>query len=520
LEVEFNASTPVLKLCSFAAWLPRHAALVKGITAFASPYAYDREDGTTAEQYSAVAHQLLQPALQLARLLPAEAAAAGGSASSAKSLEHPHQKQPGLQLQRFRSNLPGCAGMLTDLPAHSLTALDLEFQSKIGADGSALSALLARLSSLQQLRLSSMCSRISIPGSCLAGIASLPQLTELILDGTWQQYEQPLQQLLDQPLPLRLLQLELYQLPVLDMSQLNSLEELVVGYGLTPGTVLPAQLQRLQLFECPSVIDVTALQHLQEFTLNVRFEDHTQLMGLAQLPSLRHLALDYREAAETAATAPGWQHLPQLQELLVEYEDSFPSRQQMDVILAGVAACTQLTKLALQVGQKLGADAADGAESQDDEDEGDDNATMRVAACGSLAGLTRLRDLAFPSSSYLVHGDALALTALTALTRLDLSGTASVVDNVVASALACSLKHLCYLDLSYSNSGSMVCLAAVGHLSKLTVLDLKGVGGMTERGLMLLTRLSSLQNLAVTQNAEVTDDVLNRFWAALRQQRR
>jgi hypothetical protein len=67
--------------------------------------------------------------------------------------------------------------------------------------------------------------------------------------------------------------------------------------------------------------------------------------------------------------------------------------------------------------------------------------------------------------------------------------------------------------------GNVACLAAIGHLSHLTALALTGVDGVTERGLMLLTRLSSLQSLSVVQEGEITAEVLSRFWAAVRQQR-
>jgi hypothetical protein len=63
LDVKLGPHKPVLQLRSFAAWLPRHAALVKAISVEAG-FAVD---GLTAEQYRAVAEQLLLPALQLAR---------------------------------------------------------------------------------------------------------------------------------------------------------------------------------------------------------------------------------------------------------------------------------------------------------------------------------------------------------------------------------------------------------------------------------------------------------------------
>lgn len=514
LDVELCRST-VPQLCSFAAWLPAHAALLKSITAKADDYEdLDTVEVVPAQQYMAVAHQLLQPALRLARLLPAEAAAAAaavdGSASCAGPVTGP-QQQPGLQLQRFYSNWPRSAAMLADLPAQSLTALDLDFQLSIGVDGSSLSALLARLSSLQQLRLSTVGYDIRVPVSCLAGIAGLRQLTELVLEGYWdEKVEQPLQQLFAQPLPLRRLKL---RLPLVSLSSLTRLEEFETDCIVHDGAVLPAQLQRLRLPYLESTGAITALQQLQELRLGVEFQDRAELLRLAQLPSLRHVALRYKHVAYAAETAAAWQHLPQLQELFIRFEYDGPDEQEMGDILAGLAACTQLTKLDLPLAVYVDGPA---------HDEGDGefffSELQPVAACASLARLTGLRHLAAPVAC-IVPGDALALTALIGLTHLRL-GAESGVDDVVASALACSLKQLRHLDLSSCELGSMACMAAIGHLSQLTALKLIRVAGVTERGLMLLTRLSAMQCLEVTKNAEVTNEVLGRFWAAVRQQRR
>jgi hypothetical protein len=63
-----------------------------------------------------------------------------------------------------------------------------------------------------------------------------------------------------------------------------------------------------------------------------------------------------------------------------------------------------------------------------------------------------------------------------------------------------------------------VCLAAIGQLAQLSSLDVRSVGGgVTERGLSLLTNLSSLQTLEVDTDDELTAEALDRFWAALRQ---
>jgi hypothetical protein len=67
----------------------------------------------------------------------------------------------------------------------------------------------------------------------------------------------------------------------------------------------------------------------------------------------------------------------------------------------------------------------------------------------------------------------------------------------------------------------MVCLTAIArltHLTELVLLDDDRVNVLTQRGLMMLTTLSRLQKLELYENDEVTAEVLQRFWAAVRGQ--
>jgi hypothetical protein len=90
------------------------------------------------------------------------------------------------------------------------------------------------------------------------------------------------------------------------------------------------------------------------------------------------------------------------------------------------------------------------------------------------------------------------------------------VDDVAASALACSLTQLRSLDLWGCAVG--LCLAPIAHLRQLTELRLGFVDGMTRRGVMMLTKLTQLQQLTVKFNDEVTQEWMDQeFWAALRQ---
>jgi hypothetical protein len=151
-----------------------------------------------------------------------------------------------------------------------------------------------------------------------------------------------------------------------------------------------------------------------------------------------------------------------------------------------------------------------------------------VAICGKLTGLTNLKRIHMYGSD-LVPGDALALTALTGLTRLGLHLGAlgctwvhlgAGVGDLAATALASSCKQLRHLDLSRCDVhlSSMACLAAIAQLTQLTELRLERNDGLTQQGLMLLTGLKQLQTLSVDRNAEVTAEVVDSFWAALRQQ--
>jgi hypothetical protein len=95
------------------------------------------------------------------------------------------------------------------------------------------------------------------------------------------------------------------------------------------------------------------------------------------------------------------------------------------------------------------------------------------------------------------------------------------------TALASCLKQLCHLDLSSCELGDMACVGAVGqvaHSPALTRLHPRlhlysniGPGkGLTREGLMMLTRLSCLECLYLDTNAAVTGEVVDAFWAQLR----
>jgi hypothetical protein len=304
-----------------------------------------------------------------------------------------------------------------------------------------------------------------------------------------------------------------YQLPVLNMALLTKLTELSTGRCLLEeATVLPAQLQQLHIHSragAHSMAPLTRveLQQLQHLSVRIDFEQPQLLLQLAQLPPLKHLALQYDcDGQPAAATASAWPMLPQLRELEIVHGEP-PSQPAWEAIIAGAAAAAGLTKLALDT--RMMSD-----EIQDENLESDDGISERwpleVAACARLAKWTCLQDLTVGCGEgyaygyvnpQLVRGDALALTALTGLTRLVLAGAQHGAGTAVATALARSLQQLQSLDLGdcclqLGGAEGLACLEAIGRLTQLTRLRLSGNAGLTMHGLMQLTGLSRLEAAA------------------------
>jgi hypothetical protein len=450
--IKIKPEATLQRLCSFAQWFAKHAPLVKSITANCHHHLpNDSVHGLPWDQHVTAAQQLLQQALQLAAAWAAlQTTAAACTPAAAPPQQQQLQQQHGLHMSSFSSNCLVRADLLAALPAHSLTHLELEFMHSTAPDSAALSAVLAQLSSLKHLELSSGNNNSPVSGRCLLGLSQLHQLTRLKLVGFWSDSEQPLQQLLAQPLALRHLHLDWQNsaqdlLPELNMAALKQLEELVCENELAEGSVLPSQLQQLQLtpylgVTAGSLSPVTQLQQLRRIYLFVRVKEQEPLLRLAQLPALQHLAFDYCENyAAAAATAAAWLRLPQLCELQIGGADDSPNRVEMEAILAGIAASTQLTKLNLEVQANL---REDGGVAED---------VFIVAACARVARLLHLKDLYLSfdenESLRLGVGDALALTALTGLTRLSLCIGRSALGDYEATALACNLQQLRDLDL-------------------------------------------------------------------------
>jgi hypothetical protein len=343
--------------------------------------------------------------------------------------------------------------------------------------------LLARLSNLQELHLVSKGE--PVPSSCLAGIAQLQQLTQLQLSGEcseWEDIQQGLQQLFAQPLPLPLLRLQLDNVlrdtafsdegkKGLDLSGLTQLLELVTAQ-LSEAWVLPAQLTSLQLEtvdEASMLQPLRRHQQLQRLALEVCFADSSVEEALelvqiaASMPALQHLDMRYVYAIDAVHSAPTWKQLP-LRELSIFMDPYFPpDEQEMASVLQGLAAAVSVTKLVL--------DAWYAHETDDVDGDGQRLWTAApVAACATLAQVTGLRDLCITQDSVLPPGDALALTALTNLTRLVMNGLDAGVGSAAAAALMQSLTQLQHLDLRDCEVDTAECEMRRKQLVQLTQL--------------------------------------------------
>jgi hypothetical protein len=331
-------------------------------------------------EVSQVSAQLLQQALQLAHLLPATSTPRTGS--SVADLVAAATQHQSLRLISFTAYMADIPGTLALLPVHSLAQLDIgPHHYDVFSGTAAVSAALTRLTCLQQLCISGI---EVFRGDVLKGLVQLKQLTSLTLSGDWHGNYQPLQELLQQPLPLRHLHLQFQEVthfPALDLSAQTQLEELYSEPAYPEGVVLPANLQRLQLDRwhgSNDLVAVSRLQQLQHLHVSVHSMDADLLLRLAQLPALQHLVMWYYHPAHAAATAHTWQQLSSLQELSMNFWEN-SSAHEMQRILAGVQAATSLTKLSLFA-------AAAAAEVAEDElhNEFAGNRTMQVAAGGCM----------------------------------------------------------------------------------------------------------------------------------------
>jgi hypothetical protein len=513
--VEVSLGAPLSRLCSFASWLPRHAALVSSITI--KPPARSCSQGQGDGLQLEAAQQLLQQAMQLASTVPAAAAWSNTAATV-------QQQQQSVRLPNISSiTMAGDGAMLRVLPAHSLTHLSLQ-RLPCSSGSATAAAALAKLSNLQQLHIQTSfygkTESDSNLGSFLTGVTQLSRLTSLELDHVDSSQVEDLLQVIAQPLHLRVLRLKwVDKLSKLDLSHHTQLQDFSANAGSEGRDVIfPPQLQQLELGGVASstqVEDLMALRHLQRLKLDIYFEETALLLRLTQLPALQQLMLRYGHSRFAVGTAAAWPQLPQLNELVVSCmiglfegdEALVDNRQQWQGILDGIAASTNLTSLHLEVFIDYDADIE-----------------HVPAPAAALTSLRQLQDLCINYSwcgtllQSRMPDDALSLTALTGLTHLELADAGACLSDMAAAAIAGSCKQLRQLGLEACELGSMACLDNIRHLSQLTELRLEGNAGLTQQGLMLLTGLTQLQELGVDRTEDITEGVVDRFWAAVRGQ--
>jgi hypothetical protein len=476
----------------------------------------------------------------------------------------PPQRQRQLGMASFSSNTTWANSLLPVLPAHSLTRLELQVDhSSFARDArastaAALAAALPRLSSLQELVLKG--DGANELNQCLSVLGQLRGLTRLeLIDWDWSAWTHiSVNQLLEQPPPLRVWhwklgpQLASDELSfLLDMRDMQHLQEFVGLNGFDPVLAnFPTQLQHLEVDDCyhsfQLLAAVTPLQQLTSLGVGWQRADASPVLGaeqgtllqLAQLPALQKLRLALFSLHRAAATAPVWGQLPQLCELKLSHAVSWSdvSVGEVAAVFAGLAAATRITRLELDMsftlpGEDVGDEEADeqhvGVEQAAEQhvgvgEAGEQHVAVFVAgglhapvdACASIAALVGLKHLKLSGLGHVI-GDVLALTALTRLTFLGLPHGGARVGDTQATALATSLKELRHLDLSCCELGGMLCMEVIAGLPQLTELSFTGCPGVTCEGLMALTQLLCLQRLDVDRSDEVTDAVLNSFWAAL-----
>jgi hypothetical protein len=558
LDIALTVDEPEPQKClsSFACWLPKHAGLVRSITADVKDIAHV-QGPCSARQYDLVyqrieaAQQLLTNALQATAAqaaavgepataaVPAQTAAASsstaqGSAAAVHTTQQQQQQQQHINMKQFSSNCLVAPSLLAALPAHSLTRLGLNLKlptaftgrqlagsssisDAVPGSSEAVAAALAQLSSLQELHISgyTATSRVNLPGACIAGLAQLSMLTSLQITGDWDlDLGNHLAQLLQHPLPVRRLHIVTHSdiVGVFDLAQLTQLQELTTSMLFEPGSALPAQLQRLHLMqrldgeeflEVPwgsqSMDLVMQLQQLQFLHIELTHDVQDRMVRLARLPALQHVSLRLRtaEATAAAAAAPALGQLPQLRELRATIGQC--SKQQAEAIAASLGAATGLTSLTLACWQSTSAENGAAGIAADAEDE---NEASCIAVGGKLALLTCLRELHLVSCS-LVPADALALSVLTGLTELDLRCIGAGLTCDVAAALAGKLTELRRLELQAAvGLGSLDCLAALAQLTKLTRLDLHCDDAVSGDGLAVLRALP-LQHLELRAGSGV-----------------
>jgi hypothetical protein len=225
------------------------------------------------------------------------------------------------------------------------------------------------------------------------------------------------------------------------------------------------------------------------------------LSALSNLAQLDHISLSYGDAQSAVRAAAAWRHLSGLRALcLEEGEDPTPLGPADSLALAqGLAAATSLTSLGI-VGRIV---------------------HDSVQLCAHLAGLTQLQRLEMHGGEHpCSRADALHLTALMNLTKLNLCGALGV-DDTAACALAVRLTKLQDLQLWLCNLSSPAVLPVIASLTALTnlllthdpeTLDQNDSLPLGRDDLLLLAPLTQLKQLRCRNF--FSDEAMGELWDA------
>jgi hypothetical protein len=412
-------------------------------------------------------------------------------------------------LQSFSSGVFFNPSVLQDLPASSLTSLQLT-PPELGADISALddpccARALASLTGLKELVLEGADEAQDLPVVYLTAISSLSQLTYLSLEGA-------------DPLSLSLVPASLAQLnvtlkaapaegsetqtppPVLDLSHLSRLTSMTIMEALDAASSFPPSLSHIVTVASSGTLQ--SLKHLPNIGyLDVSsppwLDDPTQPVFnvLTQLTTVSHLKLDLSSGASFPCFARVCAQCRNLSELrLTDYRPN-TTADYVEVLMTpglldGLTGATALTSLELEGRYGL-------AELQRQSQQ----AALGML-CDKLAMMGSL--LSLDVCGLGLGPSAVSLSRLTLLTELSLANCA--IPDMVATAVGCSLKHLCKLNLMDNSSLTDGCMPALGQLTGLTFLSLDsstngGRTGVTGVGLIQLTGLRRLRHLGTSYRA-------------------
>jgi hypothetical protein len=193
--VTLSYNAPLPQLHGFAEWLVKHAPLVRSISAHIN--VMSTADGALIHGLPWATH-----ITEVYQLRKATLQSATAGCCTATQVQQCQQGQS-LHLESYSSNYVYEPGMLTSLPAHSLTHLNFQITCGSVDNEGIISAALAHLTSLRRLQLSCAVDGKVISGSCLDGMTHLTRLASLTLQGIWLDMDQVMQKLLARRLPLR-----------------------------------------------------------------------------------------------------------------------------------------------------------------------------------------------------------------------------------------------------------------------------------------------------------------------------